>query len=401
MDYFLRCITCRKEYKPKIDFYFCPTCGERFGTLEVLYDYNHIELNRDDFSKEKSIFQFEKLLPTRSHTQLDQFIGRTPLLKFKDFLGINEVLIKYDGTNFSASYKDRASIIAINKALEEKKDTIFCASTGNAATSLAMLSASTPLKTYIFVPNTIPIGKRLQLEVSGAEILPVDDNYDVAFDLSMTIGLNKGWYLRNSAINPYLLEGKKTGAFEIIVQNDYQPIDYVIVSVGDGTVISSIYKGFYEFKKVGLINYMPKIIGIQSENLDAVKRTFEKGKPYRPVDLTGETIADSIAVGKPRDVIKACHYVEASKGYFISASDKEIKEAIIALGNKTGIFAEPAGAITYAGLKQLVKKGKIKKEDSVCILVTGNGLKDPDVLKGAVKNEFLSESEVRRRLNEN
>ncbi len=400
MDYFLRCITCRKEYEPKEDFYFCPVCGERFGTLEVVYDYNRMNLKRDDFSKERSIFQFEKLLPTSSHTQLDQYIGPTPLLKFEELLGIKEVLIKYDGTNFSASYKDRASIIAINKALEENKDTIFCASTGNAATSLAMLSASTPLKTYIFVPNTIPIGKRLQLEVSGANILAIDDNYDVAFDLSMTIGLEKGWYLRNSAINPYLLEGKKTGAFEIIVQNDYQPIDYVIVSVGDGTVISSIYKGFYEFKKVGLIDYMPKIIGIQSENLNAIKQTFEQGKPYTPVDLKGTTIADSIAVGKPRDVIKACHYIEASKGYFITASDNEIKEAIIELGNKTGIFAEPAGAITYAGLKKLAQEGKINKEDCVCILVTGNGLKDPDVLKGAIQNDFLSEDEVRRRFNE-
>jgi len=400
MDYFLRCITCRKEYEPKEDFYFCPVCGERFGTLEVVYDYNRMNLKRDDFSKERSIFQFEKLLPTSSHTQLDQYIGPTPLLKFEELLGIKEVLIKYDGTNFSASYKDRASIIAINKALEENKDTIFCASTGNAATSLAMLSASTPLKTYIFVPNTIPIGKRLQLEVSGANILAIDDNYDVAFDLSMTIGLEKGWYLRNSAINPYLLEGKKTGAFEIIVQNDYQPIDYVIVSVGDGTVISSIYKGFYEFKKVGLIDYMPKIIGIQSENLDAIKQTFEQGKPYTPVDLKGTTIADSIAVGKPRDVIKACHYIEASKGYFITASDNEIKEAIIELGNKTGIFAEPAGAITYAGLKKLAQEGKINKEERVCILVTGNGLKDPDVLKGSIQNDFLSEDEVRRRFNE-
>lgn len=385
---------------PKEDFYFCPVCGQRLGTLEVIYDYNRINLKRDDFSKEKSIFQFEKLLPTTSHTQLDQYIGPTPLLRFEELLGLNEVLVKYDGTNFSASYKDRASIIAINKALEEKKDTIFCASTGNAATSLAMLSASTPLKTYIFVPNTIPIGKRLQLEVSGATILAIDDNYDVAFDLSMTIGLEKGWYLRNSAINPYLLEGKKTGAFEIIVQNDYQPIDYVIVSVGDGTVISSIYKGFYEFKKVGLIDYMPKIIGIQSENLDAIKQTFEQGKPYTPVDLKGTTIADSIAVGKPRDVIKACHYIEASKGYFITASDGEIKEAIIELGNKTGIFAEPAGAITYAGLKKLAQEGKITKEDRVCILVTGNGLKDPDVLKGSIQNDFLSEDEVRRRFNE-
>jgi threonine synthase len=397
MKYKLRCITCKKEYEPKKDFYFCKECGERFGTLEVIYDYDNLNIKKEDFSKDKGMFQFEKLLPTTSHTKFDKYIGATPLIEFNDLLGIDKVLIKYDGTNFSASYKDRASIIAINKAIEENKDTIFCASTGNAATSLAMLSASTNLKTYIFVPNTIPIGKRLQLEVSGATILAIDGNYDEAFDLSMEIGLEKGWYLRNSAINPYLLEGKKTGAFEIIVQNDYKDIDYLFVSVGDGTVISSIYKGFYEFKKLGFINKIPKIIGVQSEGLDAVKQTFEKGKPYIPVDIEGETIADSIAVGMPRDVIKACKYVEESKGKFITVSDKKIKEAIFELGRKTGIFAEPAGAISYGGFKKMVENREINKNDSVCLVITGNGLKDPDVLKNDIENGFLSIDEVRRR----
>lgn len=399
MDYLLRCITCKKEYKPKKDFYFCPKCKERYGTLEVIYDYDNLDIKKTDFSKTKNIFQFSKLLPTTSHTKLDKYIGPSPLLEFNDLFNLRKVLIKYDGTNFSSSYKDRASIIAINKAIEEKKDTIFCASTGNAATSLAMLSASTNLKTYIFVPNTIPIGKRLQLEISGANILAVDDNYDIAFDLSMEIGLKKGWYLRNSAINPYLLEGKKTGAFEIIIQNDYKAIDYLLVSVGDGTVISSLYKGFFEFKKLGLIDKIPKIIGVQSKNIDAVKRTFENGKPYKPVDITGSTIADSIAVGKPRDVIKACKYVEASNGFFISLSDKEIKESIVELGQNTGIFAEPAGAISYGGLKKMVKENRINSDSVVCIVVTGNGLKDPDVLKADFKNEFLDIDQIRGNFN--
>jgi threonine synthase len=187
------------------------------------------------------------------------------------------------------------------------------------------------------------------------------------------------------------------GAFEIIVQNDYKDIDYLFVSVGDGTVISSIYKGFYEFKKLGFINKIPKIIGVQSEGLDAVKQTFEKGKPYIPVDIEGETIADSIAVGMPRDVIKACKYVEESKGKFITVSDKKIKEAIFELGRKTGIFAEPAGAISYGGFKKMVENREINKNDSVCLVITGNGLKDPDVLKNDIENGFLSIDEVRRR----
>ncbi len=397
MKYKLRCITCKKEYEPKTDLYFCKSCGERFGTLEVIYDYENLDIKKEDFSKDKGMFQFEKLLPTTSHTKFDKYIGATPLIEFNGLLGINNVIIKYDGTNFSASYKDRASIIAINKAIEEKKDTIFCASTGNAATSLAMLNASTNLNTYIFVPNTIPIGKRLQLEVSGATILAIDGNYDEAFDLSMEIGLNKGWYLRNSAINPYLLEGKKTGAFEIIVQNDYKDIDYLFVSVGDGTVVSALYKGFYEFKKLGLINKIPKIIGVQSEGLDAVKQTFEKGEPFIPVDIKGETIADSIAVGMPRDVIKACKYVKASEGHFITVSDTKIKEAIFELGRKTGIFAEPAAAITYGGFKKMVENNEISVDDKVCLVITGNGLKDPDVVKNDIENGFLSIDEVRRR----
>ncbi len=397
MKYKLKCITCEKIYEPKEDFYFCPECGERFGTLEVIYDYDNLNIKKEDFSKEKGMFQFEKLLPVSSHTRFDEYIGATPLIEFNDLLGINKVLIKYDGTNFSASYKDRASIIAINKAIEEKKDTIFCASTGNAATSLAMLSASTNLKTYIFVPNTIPIGKRLQLEVSGATILAIEGNYDQAFDLSMEIGLKKGWYLRNSAINPYLLEGKKTGAFEVIVQNNYEDIDYLFVSVGDGTVVSALYKGFYEFKKLKLISKIPKIIGVQSEGLDAVKRTFEQGAPYAPVDIEGTTIADSIAVGMPRDVIKACKYVEASNGKFITVSDIKIKEAIFELGKSTGIFAEPAGAITYGGFKKMVELNEINKNDKVCLVITGNGLKDPDVLKNDIENGFIEIDEVRRR----
>lgn len=395
--YKLKCVTCKKVFQPHKDFYTCPECGDRYGTLEVIYDYDNLDINQDSFSKNENIFQFEKLLPVGSNTKLDRYIGSTPLLKFNNLLGIDEVLIKYDGTSFSGSYKDRASIIAINKALEEGKDTIFCASTGNAATSLAMLSAMTDLETNIFVPNTIPIGKRLQLEVSGANIIAIDDNYDKVFDLSMEIGLKKGWYLRNSAINPYLLEGKKTGAFEIIIQNDYRNIDYLLVAVGDGTVISSIYKGFNEFLLLGLIEKIPIIIGVQSEDLDAVKKTFEKGKPYKPIDIEGCTIADSIAVGMPRDVIKACKYVENSKGYFLSVSDKKIKEAILELGQKTGIFAEPAGAIAYAGFKKLVEEKNISEDASVCLVITGNGLKDPDVLKSDIKNKFISPAEVIKR----
>ncbi|SHH16534.1 threonine synthase [Thermosipho atlanticus] len=384
--YKLRCISCEKIYEPSPNLYTCPKCGERMGTLEVIYDYEKINIHKNDFDPEGDISQFVKILPIKNYvTHLK--VGGTPLYKFKNVLGIKELLVKYDGTNPTASYKDRATAIAISKAYEYNYETIYCASTGNAASSLAGLSASTKLNTFIFVPASAPIAKIAQLYVYGANVIQIDGSYDEAFDISMEVGKRLKWYSRNSAINPYLLEGKKTGALEVIVQNNYVTPDVVLVGVGDGTVISSLYKGFYDFYKLGLINEIPRIIGIQAENADAIVKTFEKGKPYKPVDIESKTIADSISVGKPRDVIKACKYVEKSNGTFLRVSDAEILEAISEMAKLTGIFGEPAGAASYAGLKKAIKLGLIRKDESACIFVTGNGLKDIKSVEKLIKTK--------------
>ncbi len=397
--YILRCITCKKEFEPKPGLYYCEDCGKIMGTLEVIYDYESLKADASIkerlFYNKASMYQFDFLLPTESKLKLDEYVGGTPLYKF-DLLGLKDVLVKYDGSNPSSSYKDRASSIAINKAIDEGNEILFCASTGNAASSLAMLNAHTPMKTYIFVPAAIPAGKRAQLEISGAEVYAVEGTYDEVYDLSLDLGLEKGWYCRHAAINPYLLEGKKTGAFEIVIQNNFEVPDYVFIGVGDGTVVSSLYKGFWEFKEIGLTDKIPKIIGVQAEGIPAIKEAFEKGKPYKPISISGATLADSISVGKPRDVIKACTYVEASGGYFISLNDAEILDAIKELG-KTGIFAEPAGAVPYGGLKKLIYEGKITKTDKVCLVITGNGLKDVKALEGAIsKTTFTAEEVIER-----
>lgn len=389
----LRCISCLREFKPVKGLYYCPNCGNLYGVLEVLYDYEKISLKKEDFQKKASLFQFEKLLPVKNTIQMGKEIGGTPLLSFPDLL-VKDLLIKYDGTNPSASYKDRASIIALNLALEQGYKEVFCASTGNAASSLAILSAPLPLKTYIFVPSSIPAGKRAQLEVSGAEVIAVDASYDEVFDLSLEIGLKKGWYCRNSAINPFLTEGKKTGALEIIVQNDFKVPDYVLVSVGDGTVISSICKGFQEFYDLGLTDKIPIVIGVQSKEVPAIENVYKNGEPFEPAVLTGNTVADSISVGNPRDVIKACKYVKKTNGYFVTIAESEIVEAIFELCKKTGVFAEPAGAITFAGLKKLVNSGQICKKSSVCLVVTGNGLKDVNAVLGRVSCASLKVDDV-------
>ncbi|WP_206076383.1 threonine synthase [Marinitoga lauensis] len=251
MKYKLRCITCGRIYEPDDVEYTCPKCGDRLGTLEVIYDYENIKVSREEFSKYENIWQFEKILPIEENSyRTPLHVGGTPLYAFPQLaeeLGIKKLLIKYDGTNPTASYKDRASAVAITKAYEKEYDTIYCASTGNAASSLSGLSAPTKLKTYIFLPASAPIAKISQLFIYGAKVIPIDGSYDEAFDISMKIGEEKGWYCRNSAINPYLLEGKKTGALEIAVQNDWEVPDYLLVSVGDGQLLVHFTRDFMIF----------------------------------------------------------------------------------------------------------------------------------------------------------
>lgn len=393
MKFKLRCITCKKEYLPEPGRYTCDECGNLLGTLEVIYPLSEMSLFRS-FKKNGSLFQFSDLLPVKSHTVMDQYVGGTPLVGFENIFGLEKLLVKYDGISMSSSYKDRASIVAINRAIEEKNPHIFCASTGNAASSLALLSANTDLETSIFVPSTIPKGKLAQLKVAGAKIYPIQASYDEVFDLSLKIGLEKGWYTRHSAINPYLLEGKKTGAYEIIVQNDYQAPDYCFVGVGDGTIISAICKGFDEFYQLGLIDSLPKVIGVQAKGANTLKKVFDQGKPYTPIEEDVSTVADSISVGNPRDVIKACTYLDKNGGKLIDVTDESIIDAIYSLASHTGLFAEPAGAVTLAGLKKMIDSGEVKSSDLCCLIVTGNGLKDVEAVLNEEENKTFTVDEI-------
>lgn len=383
MNYKLRCVHCGKVYDPADVKYTCPVCGNRLGTLEVIYD-EFPQVEKFDL-EHRGIWAFSDFLPLNpNHFEVPLLVGNTPIYEKKELaheLGLSDLYVKDDGRNPTASYKDRASAMAIAKAKELGISTIYCASTGNAASSLSGLAAASQMKSVIFVPNSAPEAKITQLLVYGAMVIAVDGSYDEAFDLSMEVGEEFGWYCRNSAVNPYLLEGKKTGAMEAAYQLNWKIPDVAMVSVGDGTVVSSIYKGFSDLKKAKLIDKIPMIIGVQAEGANAVMRTFNSGKFDNPVDIKAHSMADSISVGKPRDVLKACEYVKKSGGKFISVSDDEIGNAIVELARKTGVFAEPAGATSYAGLKKIKNELKAK---SVIIFVTGNGLKDINSVKSFV-----------------
>lgn len=374
----LKCMACGKEFPDAPDRYVCDVCGID-GILDVVYDYKSITISREEIaaSKNYSLWRYRKMLPVADSTQIAPLqVGWTPLYRASTVekqLGLNNVYIKDDGRNPTASLKDRASAVGIAKAREAGATTICAASTGNAASSLAGFAASAGLKTVIFVPKRAPKAKVTQLLVYGAKTVIVDDSYDRAFELSVEITKKFGFYNRNCAYNPFLVEGKKTVAYEMWEQMGFEVPDRVYVSIGDGCITSGIYKGFYDLMQLGLSDRLPRIIGVQAAGCNPVEVAMKTGEF---VAQQGNTIADSIAVGIPRNRLKAMRALKESNGDCISVTDDEIKSALLEMPRATGVFGEPAGVTAFAGFKKHAVTGNIKADEKVVVLITGNGLKD-------------------------
>lgn len=381
----LKCVLCGGRYEPAEAMYTCEQCGP-FGLLNVVYKYAEIKkefekkISKPPAHNENNIWRYIDILPVAPETPKTSLrVGMTPYYKperLAKFLNHENIFIKDDGQNPTASFKDRASAVGVSKSFEFKKDIITCASTGNAASSLSGICAQMGIKTYIFVPKTAPVAKVAQLLLFGANVLMVDGNYDQAFDLCMEASKEFGWYNRNTGYNPYLLEGKKTCALEIFEQSGRKLPDYVFVSVGDGCIIGGIYKGFYDLMNLGLIEKVPKLIGVQAEGSNPFVRAFKNNKSRQLVDMVPETVADSISVGIPRASHQGLNAVYASEGEFMDVTDTEILDALKTLPKYAGVFAEPAGVTGFAGFVKMKKENRIHQNASVAIVVTGNGLKD-------------------------
>ena len=377
----LKCLLCGTEYSPDEVEYTCSKCGND-GILEVIYDYEEIKKHfSKDSLKNNIIFdmwRYLPLLPINDPLKIGPLkVGWTPLYepeRIEKNLGVSSLWIKDDGRNPTASLKDRASAIAVVKAQELGETILTCASTGNAASSLAGACASLGLKSYIFVPRTAPRAKIAQLLVFGSNVLAINGTYDQAFDLSIKATEEFGWYNRNTAFNPYMVEGKKTVALEIIEQMNFEVPDYIFVPVGDGCIISGVAKGYKDMFSLGFIDKTPKLVTVQAEGCNPIVQAVNGDGTVNFVEP--HTIADSIAVGIPRNRTMAIRDVRESKGFGISVSDEEILDAIRYLGSVQGIFAEPAGATGFAGFLKSLKQGVISKNDKIVVLVTGNGLKD-------------------------
>jgi threonine synthase len=350
--------------------------------MEIIYDYRYIksQLTREKLlsRKEYSLWRYLELLPVEEGSKLSPLrVGWSPLYrveKLGELLGLQNLYVKDDGLNPTASLKDRASAVAVVRAAHAGMSTVACASTGNAASSLAGNAAAMGLKSVIFVPERAPKGKVTQLMIFGAQVISVKGNYEDTFRLSAQAIEKWGWYNRNAAINPYLSEGKKTVSLEIAEQLGFKAPDYVAVSVGDGCTIAGVWKGFKDLYALGFIDRLPKLISVQAAGCCPVNRAFTEGKPI--VWMEENTLADSIAVGVPRNGEKALRAIRESQGLVVNVSDEEILEAMRLLGASSGIFGEPAGVTGTAGLKKLAEQGRIPGDAVVVSLVTGNGLKD-------------------------
>ncbi|MDR0655183.1 MAG: threonine synthase [Treponema sp.] len=371
------CVRCGAEHEANDSTLTCLKCG---GMLDIVYDYDYIKtrLTRKKLAerKEFSLWRYMELLPIEEASRLSPLrAGWSPLYRadrLGELLGIKTLYIKDDGLNPTSSLKDRASAIAVVRAAHAGKDTVACSSTGNAASSLAGGAAAMGLRAFIFVPERAPRGKVTQLLIFGAQVISVRGNYEETFRLSAEAIERWGWYNRNAAINPYLMEGKKTVSLEIAEQLDFKVPDYVAISVGDGCTIAGVWKGFKDLYAVGLIEKLPRLISVQAEGCCPVNRAIETGKPIEWMDEN--TIADSIAVGVPRNGDKALMAIRESGGITVNVSDEEILTAMKILGESCGVFGEPAGVAGTAGLKKAA--ALIPADATVVSVVTGNGLKD-------------------------
>ena len=380
----LKCLICGRHYRPDEIDYVCPDHGDE-GVLDVIYDYDFISRR---FSKESllksndfSIWRYLPLLPVDPRVAVPSLsIGWTPLYhspRLSSDLGLKDIWVKDDGRQPTASFKDRASAIAVIKAKEKGAEIITTASTGNAAAALSGLCASIQQANVIFVPETAPQAKIAQLLVFGSRVILVKGTYDDAFELCLKATKTYGWYNRNTAYNPYMTEGKKTASYEICEQLDWNAPDRVFVSVGDGCIIGGLHKGLKDLRALGWIAKMPKLMGVQAAGSNYMYAAWKnKEDILTKMPINAQTVADSISACLPRDRIKAMAAVKETGGAFVCVEDQDILNAIPELARSTGVFAEPAGAAAYAGLVKAVEQNLVSKDETIVVLNTGNGLKD-------------------------
>jgi len=374
-----RCSLCGKTYGRDEVRYLCPDCGRSYspgmplrGVLEAEFDYRGIAKRFQRSRPDWDLFS-----PVEREHYPDYPAGGTPFSpapRLGERLGWPRLWIKNDGLNPSGSLKDRASFLVVAEAARLNEKTIVAASTGNAASSLAAVCAAAGRRAVIFVPQSTPRAKLVQMLVCGARVIPVRGSYDDAFRLSLEYTMRRGGLNRNTAYHPLTIEGKKTAGLEIFAQNGLRVPDAILVPVGDGVIISGVYKAFHDLRAAGLSERLPRLIAVQAESSAAIHDYIVSGS-FRSAP-SPVTIADSISVSVPSNPALARRAVRESGGFSLTVSDDRILEAQALLAGLAGIFAEPAAAAAAAALLTDEARERLDPGWQIVLLVTGHGLKD-------------------------
>jgi threonine synthase len=405
----LKCRECSSEY-PLEALYVCERC---FGPLEVAYDYSRLALAEDGVTRDvdglrrriqggpQNIWRYADFLPLQggppgpsgrlaSRTGLPA--GCTPLVRadrLAERLGLGEVWVKNDAANPTHSFKDRVVSVAAARARELGFEVLACASTGNLANSVAAHAAALGLESYVFVPADLEEQKILATGVYGTNLVAVRGNYDDVNRLCTELSGEREWAFVNVNLRPYYAEGSKTLAFEIAEQLGFELPDRCVVPVASGSLFTKLAKGFEEWRSVGLVEgELPRMNGAQAEGCAPVASAFAEGheicRPVKP-----ETIAKSLAIGNPADGPYALELARRSGGSVDAVSDEEIRAGIALLAQTTGIFTETAGGVTTAVLAKLAARGEIDPRERVVLLITGEGLKTLDAVRGTFQTHEI------------
>ncbi|HVX86120.1 MAG TPA: threonine synthase [Phycisphaerae bacterium] len=381
----LRCRECHKQY-PQKGVHVCEVC---FGPLEVEYDYEAMKgkVTRESIAaRERNLWRYRDLLPVDTEPRAGLNSGWTPLKRARNLekhLGVKELYIKDDSANYPTwSYKERVVSVAITKAIELGYDTVGCASTGNLANSVAAHAAQAGLKAFVMIPHDLEQGKVLGSLIFGPTMVRIQGNYDDVNRLCSEIADKYGWAIVNVNLRPFYTEGAKTFGFEIAEQYGWKLPQHTVVPTAGGTILPKVYKAYHELIKLGLVeDNGPKIYSAQARGcnpvVDAIRAGRDLIKPVKP-----KTIAKSIAIGNPADGFYVVQAVKQSGGWGEDATDEEIVEAIKLLARTEGIWTEPAGGTTLACTIKLIESGRIPRDESICVSITGNGLKTVEVVQG-------------------
>ncbi|WP_456481979.1 threonine synthase [Methanopyrus sp.] len=380
MHYALECVECGSEFEDD-SLVRCPECG---GLLEVALRYDEIDVSRSTFEGRRlGVWAFRELLPVNTDDPVTMSEGGTglhPCPRLGEELGVGELFVKNEGENPTGSFKDRGMTVGVTKAVELGAEVVACASTGNTSASLAAYAARADLTCAVLLPvGKVALGKLAQALFHGARVIPVDGNFDDALDVVKELADEGVVYILNS-VNPFRLSGQRTIAYEICLQLNWEVPDAVVVPVGNAGNISAIWQGFLDLYRLGIIDELPRMYGVQAEGAKPVVEAIRRGKEDIEPDPEPETVATAIRIGNPVNAVKALRAIRCSGGWAVEVSDEEILSAQRELATREGIFVEPASAASIAGLKKFVEDGEIDAGERVVCVTTGHGLKDPETV---------------------